>query len=45
MILVKEREKARKNQDWQKSDTLRNEIEKHGYSVEDTKTGPIVKSL
>jgi cysteinyl-tRNA synthetase len=45
MQLVKERETARKNQDWQKSDLIRNEIERQGYSVEDTKSGPVIKSI
>jgi cysteinyl-tRNA synthetase len=43
--LVKEREKHRKNQDWQKSDEARKEIEKKGYTVEDTKEGPAIKSI
>ena len=43
--LVKEREFARKNQQWQKSDELRTEIEKHGFTVEDTKDGSVIKSI
>lgn len=43
--LVKDREKFRKEQNWQKSDELRIEIEKQGYSVEDTKSGPVIKSI
>jgi len=43
--LVKERELARKNQEWQKSDDLRAQIEKKGFAVEDKKDGPIVKSI
>ena len=43
--LVKEREKFRKEQNWQKSDELRREMEKQGYSVEDTPSGPIVKEI
>ncbi|MCX6721550.1 MAG: cysteine--tRNA ligase [Candidatus Staskawiczbacteria bacterium] len=43
--LVKERELARKNSDWQKSDGLRAQIEEKGFSVEDTKSGPAVKSI
>ena len=35
--LVKEREDARKNKDFQSSDKLRDEIEKLGYIIEDTK--------
>ena len=41
--LVKERELARKNQDWQKSDQLRMQIEKQGYTIEDTPSGPTIK--
>ena len=37
--LVKEREKARKEKDWKKSDLLRIEIHKKGYSVDDTEHG------
>ena len=41
--LAQEREKARKNKDWQKADELRKEIEKSGYKIEDTEKGPIFK--
>ncbi len=37
--LVKERESAREQKDWQKADELRKEIEKLGYAVEDTANG------
>lgn len=43
--LVKERELARKNQDWQRSDEIRLQIEKQGYALEDTKDGPVVKNI
>jgi cysteinyl-tRNA synthetase len=43
--LVRDRELARKNQNWQKSDELRGEIEKKGFVVEDTKDGSVVKFL
>ena len=43
--LAEAREICRKNQDWQKSDELRMEIEKQGYSVEDTKFGPVIKKI
>jgi len=33
--LVKERDSARKNKDWEKSDKLRNELQKLGYQTED----------
>lgn len=42
--LVRERELARKNQNWQKSDELRLEIEKKGFLVEDTKDGAIIRN-
>jgi len=41
--LVKTREEARKNKDWQKSDKLRDKINNLGYSVEDTSEGQVVK--
>src|SRR3989339_249868 len=41
--LVEEREKARENKDWKKSDELREKINKLGYSLEDKKEGIIVK--
>ena len=43
--LVKEREQYRKNKEWQKSDEIRKEIEKQGYSIEDTKDGTTVKNI
>jgi len=43
--LANDREKYRKQQNWQKSDELRAEIEKHGFTIEDTSSGPIVKQL
>jgi len=41
--LVKEREEARKNKDWLKSDELRSKIGSLGYWVEDTDEGTVVK--
>ncbi|MFA4937352.1 MAG: cysteine--tRNA ligase [Patescibacteria group bacterium] len=41
--LVKEREQARQNKDWSKSDKLRDEIETLGFKVEDLDSGPQVK--
>jgi len=38
--LVEKREKFRKQKEWKKADELRNEIEKLGYKIEDTKNGP-----
>lgn len=39
--LIEDRNKARKNKDYQKSDELRNELEKQGITIKDTKNGPI----
>jgi cysteinyl-tRNA synthetase len=44
MKLVGEREQERKNGDFKKSDEVRAEIEKLGYTVLDTSEGPQVKS-
>ena len=41
--LVSEREIARKNKDWGKSDALRGEIQKLGFVVEDTSEGQVVR--
>jgi len=41
--LVKKRETARKNKDWKKADQIRGQIEKLGYSLEDTEEGPKIK--
>jgi len=38
-LLVQQREEARQEKNWQKSDQLRKEITSHGYLIEDTKTG------
>ncbi len=43
--LVKEREQARKNKDFQKSDELRKEINSLGYEVKDTAEGPRLQQL
>ena len=43
--LVKTREQFRKEQNWQKSDELRQQIERQGFTVEDTKDGSVVKSI
>ena len=45
MELVKVRENHRKAQEWQQSDELRQEIEKYGFSVDDTPGGSIVKKI
>ena len=41
--LVEEREKARKEKDFKKADEIREEIINKGYTIEDTKEGPMVK--
>ncbi len=41
--LIKEREKARLEKNWSQADNLRREIEKLGFRVEDSDTGPQVK--
>jgi cysteinyl-tRNA synthetase len=43
--LIEVREKYRKEKNWQKADTVRKEIEKKGYQVEDTKEGPKIKEI
>ncbi|OGZ65211.1 MAG: cysteine--tRNA ligase [Candidatus Staskawiczbacteria bacterium RIFCSPHIGHO2_01_FULL_36_16] len=43
--LAQAREKFRKNQEWQKADQARQEIEKQGFVIEDTKDGPSVKPI
>ncbi|MSU54787.1 MAG: cysteine--tRNA ligase [Candidatus Staskawiczbacteria bacterium] len=45
MELVKAREQYRKDSDWEKSDELRQEIEKYGFSVDDTKDGTVLKKM
>ncbi len=40
--LADERESARKSEDWEKADELRKNIEKKGYIVKDTSSGPVV---
>jgi len=41
--LAKDREKFRKNQEWEKADEARKEIEKQGYVIEDKKDGVVIK--
>ncbi|MDD2646364.1 MAG: cysteine--tRNA ligase [Patescibacteria group bacterium] len=43
--LAKERENARANKDWARSDDLRKKIQELGYSVEDTPDGNLVKKM
>ncbi len=43
--LIKERDTARKNEDWTTSDALRNEIKKLGYKIKDTEGGVHIKRI
>ena len=43
IVLLKEREKYRKEKNWQKADEAREEIEKKGFRIEDTKEGVKIK--
>jgi len=42
--MVKQRELARQNKDFKLADSLREKIEKKGYSIKDTDTGTVVSS-
>ena len=43
--LVSMREEFRTLKNWQKSDEMRQEIEKYGYTVQDTPDGPVIKKI
>jgi cysteinyl-tRNA synthetase len=43
--LVENRETARLNKDWDKSDEIRAEIQALGYEVKDTESGPVISEL
>ncbi|PIS17463.1 MAG: cysteine--tRNA ligase, partial [Candidatus Nealsonbacteria bacterium CG09_land_8_20_14_0_10_42_14] len=43
--LVEKREKYRKKNNWRKADEIRKQIQKLGWRVEDTKTGPKLKKI
>lgn len=43
--LIEQRETARKSGEFKKSDKLRNKIKKLGFEIEDTQSGPKVKSV
>ena len=43
--LVQEREKARKEKDWEKADKIRDELKKKGYDLKDTKEGPVLSKV
>jgi cysteinyl-tRNA synthetase len=43
-LLAQEREEARANKDWARSDELRAEIEAKGYTIKDTENGPLLSA-
>ena len=43
--LANEREKYRRQKNWQKSDEIRQKIKELGWLVEDTEKGPIIKQF
>ncbi|MNT75230.1 Cysteine--tRNA ligase [compost metagenome] len=43
--LIEERKVARQERDWNRSDILRDEIEKLGYIIKDTKDGLEIKRI
>jgi len=43
--LARDRQRARSEKNWQLADELRKEIEKLGFTVEDTKSGPKIKKI
>lgn len=42
-ILIKERESARADRDWKKSDAIRDQLAVQGIEIEDTKDGPFAR--
>ncbi|MFH1575792.1 MAG: cysteine--tRNA ligase, partial [Candidatus Nealsonbacteria bacterium] len=45
IALIKERERQRKENNWQKADEIRDKIKSLGYLVEDIKEGPKIKKM
>lgn len=45
LSLLADREAARVAKDWARADTLRQEITTHGFAVDDTELGPVIKRL
>ena len=43
--LIKDREEARKNKDWERADTVRNELARKGFEIVDTAKGPVWKEI
>ena len=40
-LILDVREKARKNKDWSTADSIRNDLEKLGFEIQDTSDGPV----
>lgn len=43
--LVQEREKCRKDGNWQKADEIRKKVQELGWQIDDTPTGPLLKEM
>ncbi|MEN8232402.1 MAG: cysteine--tRNA ligase [Thermodesulfobacteriota bacterium] len=43
--LIKDREEARRNKDWKRADTVRNELAQKGFEIVDTPKGPVWKEI
>jgi len=43
--LAEQREQYRKQKNWAKGDTLRQQIQQKGWAIEDTESGPKIKKL
>jgi cysteinyl-tRNA synthetase len=43
--LLEERDTARKEKDWKKSDEIRDEIKKLGFEVKDTEKGQVLEKI
>jgi cysteinyl-tRNA synthetase len=43
--LIKDREEARRNKDWERADTVRNELAQKGVEIVDTPKGPVWKEI
>jgi cysteinyl-tRNA synthetase len=41
--LIKDREEARRNKDWERADTVRDELAQKGFDIVDTPKGPVWK--
>ena len=43
--LIKDREEARRNKDWERADTVREELAQKGFGIVDTQKGPVWKEI